>query len=675
MSAAPAPGQSAHTATDLGSTAEAGAAEVTAPPLRANLAVRTGVAGTAVILLVFLGFALSVDFPRAAGGFKGDEATYYSLAHSLARDGDFAFTRDDLIRVWEEYPSGPEGIFLKRGSRISLRSAPGYPFVALERTPVDPDERLYYAKSYIYPLFAAPFVATFGTNGFLVFHALLLGTMFAAGFALLYGRGAPPAAAAGMAAVFIFASVVPIYFFWLTPELFNVALAFLGYFLWAFKLLVRPDRRPAPGRVTGFLFGASSDYAAAILLGIATFSKPTNIVLILPLLAYALWRRQIGRLLIAGLLFAGVVGGLFAVNTATSGELNYQGGQRCSFYGRTGFPFANSWETFTTICQPVATDTVPTDIIFHRDTATVLGWNLLYFAAGRSSGLIPYFFPGVLLLTLFLVRRQGRHGAQWLVLGTLLLGALALLAYMPYTYSGGGGPVGNRYFLSFYPLFLFLAPPLAGAGGAIAALAVGAAFLAKVLLNPLYSSFNPGEHLKAGPLRLLPIERTLLNDLPVSAHAHRARRPLAGPEPVYAYFLDDNAYTPESGFFWVRGGRRAELLLRAPVRQMGEGRVVPLRVRSLTIEITNGAVPNRVSLAAGLRRVSLDLAAGEVRTVTLPPGPGVPYKPSRYPTNYIYALSVGARDGFVPFLYAPGESDDSRFLGAQVRITPVYYNP
>jgi hypothetical protein len=55
---------------------------------------------TLAVGLLLVGFALSVDFPRAARGFKGDEATYYSLTYSLARDFDFAYTRADLIRVW-----------------------------------------------------------------------------------------------------------------------------------------------------------------------------------------------------------------------------------------------------------------------------------------------------------------------------------------------------------------------------------------------------------------------------------------------------------------------------------------------------------------------------------------------------------------------------------------------
>ena len=33
---------------------------------------------------------------------------------------------------------------------------------------------------------------------------------------------------------------------------------------------------------------------------------------------------------------------------------------------------------------------------------------------------------------------------------------------------------------------------------------IGAIFIAKVTLNPFYSSFHPGDHAKAGPLRMLP---------------------------------------------------------------------------------------------------------------------------------------------------------------------------
>ena len=171
---------------------------------------------------------------------------------------------------------------------------------------------------------------------------------------------------------------------------------------------------------------------------------------------------------------------------------------------------------------------------------------------------------------------------------------------------------------------------------------------------------------------MLPIERTLLNDLPVSADATRARRSLGGNPAVQAYFMDDNAYPPEGDGFWVRGESRADLLLRAPATQTADNRDVSLRLRALSIEVTNGGAANRVVLSAGWERVRLDLAPGEVRAVQITAGAGVPYKPSRSPTNLVYALSISSSAGFVPFLH-DSSNPDSRYLGALVRVTPIYF--
>jgi hypothetical protein len=70
----------------------------------------------------------------------------------------------------------------------------------------------------------------------------------------------------------------------------------------------------------------------------------------------------------------------------------------------------------------------------------------------------------------------------------------------------------------------------------------------------------------------------------------------------------------------------------------------------------------------------VDLAPGETRVVELAAGAGVPYKPARFPTNYVYSVSLGAREGFVPFLDDTTNSD-SRYLSAMVRLTPVYDKP
>ena len=630
-----------------------------------------GGAAVLAVLAFFLAIAVSIDFPRTALGFKGDEATYYSLTHSIARDGDMAFKREDLVRVWEEF-SAPEGIFLKRGSKLRMERRSGFPFVGVVRTPDPAPDRLYFGKSYIYPLFAAPFVRIFGTSGFLVFHGLLLALCVAAGYSFLVARGSRPAIAAAFAAVFIFASITPVYFFWLTPEFFNLTLVFLALFLWAFKLADPGAVRG--GRVERFLKSSASDYLAAVLLGLVTFSKPTNLPAALPLFLWLLYQRRWWRIVLVGGCFMLTVVALFMVNVAATGEANYQGGDRKTFYSSTGFPFANTLETFDNSGQRVATGSVPTEILLQRNTAIVLAWDVMYFLVGRYSGLVPYFFPGVLALLLFLARRAERQRWQWFVAAAVAAGAVGLVAYMPYTYSGGGGPVGNRYFLSFYPLFLFLVPPLRSAWPALVALTVGALFIAKVSLNPFYSSFHPGEHTKAGPLRMLPIERSLLNDLPFSADPARSRLRLAGTPPASFYFTDDGAYVPEGDFFWVKGGRRADLLIRGPAVETQDRGTLSLKIRTMRVEIANALVANKVVVSTGWQRASLSLAPGEERVVELSPGPGVPYKPALFPMGYVYAISVSTTAGITPFLNDPSSSD-SRYLGARVRIVPLYQDP
>ncbi len=629
--------------------------------------------------LSLAGFAVSVDFPRASQGFKGDEATYYCLAHSLARDFDVEYRREDLVRVWAEYPSGPQGIFLKKGHTVAIRASARFPFVELVKgSDHAADRRLYYGKSYLYPLAAAPFVRLFGTNGFLVLHAILLALDVAAAYLILSARGAAAGWAAAYVLVFFGASVVPVYFVWLSPDLFNLSLVMYAAFLWGYKELA--GGRPDGGRLDRWLRSPWTDGAAAALVGAATFSKPTHLVLVVPLVALALWRRLWGRAAALAGVTAAVAGALFLANLALTGDANYQGGERKTCYspppgstyvGPAGFPFARPGDTFDTTCEGHATDEVPIDILVTPDTFRVFRHNLVYFLVGRSSGLVPYFFPGVVSLALFLSAPRRATAAQWALLSTLAAAAVALLLYMPYTYSGGGGPIGNRYFLSFYPLFFFLTPPLQAGGSSLVAAAGGALFTAQLVLNPFVTSRHPGDHLKAGPLRLLPIELTTINDLAVAAHANRARLPVGGDPPLLAYFPDDNVYGLEGDRFWVRGRSRAEIILRTPARVAEGGRLVPLRLAGLAVDVANGGAANRVVLDVGRGRRAVDLRPFEARRVELEVPFGVPYRPSRYPTNYAYLLTVTTTTGFVPYLEQP-PSLDARYLGAMIKLSPAY---
>jgi hypothetical protein len=642
---------------------------------------RLGAGATLALGAVLLAWALTVDLRKMTTGFFSDGATYYGMAHSLAADLDLEYRREDLTRVWREYQSGPEGVFLKRGRDVQgLSLTPAPPFLQLETADDWDADRLYYAKSFIFPLFAAPFVWLFGSNGFLVLHAVLMTLCFACAYAFLAARSAPVPALV-FATAFLLVSVAPVYMVQFMPDFFNLAVVLIGYFFWCYKEVVAESANVTTGRWATWLVGARSDLVAAILLGIATFSKPTLIPAIAPPLLLFAARRQWMRGLITGSVFALTVVGLFGVNISITGDWNYQGGDRKTFYSTQGsplpgFPFQTERQRFETTGLDRTTNRVPVEVLTGRDAFfEVLRRNLGYFVVGRHTGLVPYFLPGVAAALLFLFSRaHPRRLWQWLTLGAVVSGALLLILYMPFTYSGGGGPVGNRYFLGLYPLFLFVTPPLARITGALVVLAASAAFTAPLVTNPFYVSFHPGEHSKTGLFRLLPVELTLLNDLPVNVTPSRAKVPLAGAPPIQAYFLDDNAYGREGDKFWVRGEARADVMLRAPVvtEVRGEAEVVrPLQLSRVEVSLESGPVPNRVTIKSGTETQVIELPANDVRTISIAMSAGLPYKAfPELPTNYVYLISIASQSGFVPMFHIG--SGDSRFLGVFVRLNPIY---
>jgi hypothetical protein len=311
------------------------------------MSIKPGMLVSAILGIVLLALAVSIDFPKAnGGGLKGDESTYYVLTHSLARDFDFQYERKDLVRVWEEYP-GPQGIFLKRGKSIQVRGSGEFPFFRwIKREDPQRETRLYFSKSFIYPLVAAPFVYFLGTNGFLVFHAILIALDFLVIYLFIAALTRSNRVAVPLAGAFLGMSVVPVYFVWLTPELFNVSLAFFAIFFWAYKEVAGLAVQDPPARI---LFGPASDYIAAVLIAINTFSKPPHLLLLVPVVLLAAIRFQWKRAIAVTAICAAVTASLFTANAAITGEFNYQGGDRKTFYHFTGFPFANTWETFDNI--------------------------------------------------------------------------------------------------------------------------------------------------------------------------------------------------------------------------------------------------------------------------------------------------------------------------------------
>ena len=579
-----------------------------------------------IVLLFFAALtvaALSLDVPRMTYGIKGDEATYVAMALSIAHDGDISYTREDIVRFFRVYGRGPDGIFLKPGQGAA--AAPN---------------RLFFGKSYIYPLVAAPFAWIAGLNGLLAFNVVLLAGVFLCLHAYASVR-LSPCGAALVSTAFLGASVVPVYAVFIAPEAFNLALVCFAYFLWLYKEVV-----PQPERLPVLLRGRRADLLAATLLGLVVFSKPSNLPLIAPLVALFWLRRQFLNGTLAAATCCAVAVSCFAVNAWITGEWNYQGGiERKTFYGR--FPFEHIAYDFDNLGRSVVTNQIRLPV--SDETLPQFARNLFYFVGGRNFGLLPYFFPG-LVVAVWVLWRRNLDAWQGFIAGMLVLSACGLVLLLPNAWSGGGGPLGNRYFLSFYPAFFFLLPAGRTVVPGLAAWG-GVVFVSQALAIPFVAAKNPFLIPERGPLRTLPVELTMFNDLPIGLSTTRSQVRYNTDPLLILHFLDQNAGLPEDPGIWVFGGKRAEIVVRT--RE-------PLR--TLTVHLS-APMDNRVT-------VTVD---GTSRSVSL--RPNVP-APLTFPVRGVLAaggqnflISVTPRDGIVPRLLNPN-SRDARPLGVRIRFTP-----
>jgi hypothetical protein len=579
-------------------------------------------------------FCLAVDLPSLTNGhFFNDGATYYAMARSLAEDWDIRYEQKDLARVREEYPGGPEGIFLKRpGDTFLVDFSRGYPFPR-RVTGGERDRPIFFGKPFLYPLVAAPFVLLLKSRGMLLLNGLCLGLTLALAYRELR-RQMGPGRAFFASAVLLLGTAVPIYLFWPTPEVFYLALAMAGLSAW------RSDR----------------PLLAASLLGLATFGKPPALFLSIPLGLEPFFdsgKPVLARLLESlrrGLVLATVAFLLFGLNRLSTGEWNYQGGERKTFYGHYPLEspkvtFGNSgfWMTAQRIGPSVEGDepTGKGEIIRTRaEVREAFWWNLGYFWVGRFAGVFPYFFPAGLACVLFVLTGP-RTRAGGLALFSLVVSWLFWIWYAPDNWYGGGGTVGNRYFTGLLPLAVFLIPKgreiaftvLGGLGGAL--------FMGPLFLSPIDHALHPGEHATRQPFLSLPAELTMLNDLSIFTDLWRKKVTFgdtrgdphrgwpADPKAYWLYFLDDGTYGKETAYgvegFFLRGGN-AEVVLRA---------LEP--VRTMRIRLHGGKGGDSVAVAVGGRKATLIAGEGEIFAVTLDPG-----RPYVFYDSFVYTLRLRA---------------------------------
>ncbi len=602
----------------------------------------------AVLLVVLLAAALSVDVVKTNPN-KSDEATYVMMALSVAYDRDLSYQRQDLERYMGLYRWGPDGIFLKRGKQLHLRFGGGFPFVHVAKTPDRRADRLYFGKAYIYSVAAAPFVRFLGLNGMLVFNVLLAFLVCVCGYAFLTARSQPLASLL-FALAFVGATCVPVYLVFLTPELFHFALVFVAYFLWLYKEVL-PDERASIFR------GQWTDVAAAVLLGVVTYSKPTHALLVAPPVLWAFLRRRPTSGIAFGVVAVAVTSALFLGNAAVTGEFNYQGGDRRECVSR--FPFdgtPDAWDSPR--CLAMATDDADTQNVF-TDFRSRLAHNVEYFLVGRHFGFVPYFFPGVVCIFAWLASAERRRPWRWLTALAVAASALALLVFAPFTWSGGGGPSGNRYFMSLYAPLFFVTPPLASMLPGLVAWVGGALFTAKMLIDPFGAAKHPNDITAKGFARRLPVEITMANDLPIMLEGPRAHSWF---HDVLLYFLDEHAYNPEPPdehgveHLWIAGDGRADILMRCE-----------WPIDHLTIT-ADSPINTTFTVSAGAATVTVPIQRGQTVTFDVPTSGVRDYR------SYAYLLSARSSEGFTPRLLDP-QVTDARNLGVRIAFTPVPATP
>ncbi|MBN2055086.1 hypothetical protein JW905_09195 [bacterium] len=577
-----------------------------------------------LLAFFFLAMALTLDFSKTTYEFFGDEAVYYCMTESLALDFDLQYERRDLVRVYEHWPRGPQGILLSASDRDF--------------------SRIHYAKPWLFPLLAAPFHNVVGLNGFLVLHAILLWLVCFAGYGHLRRMGGDPAPAFIFTVVFVFLSVAYIYVFQITPEFSSFAMIFLGLAL-------------------AFSAGEEGWYrclASAAVIGLNAAARPPNAVFILPVLAAALRLRRHGRpgpagggrmtwlprLLGVAAAFLLLVILSLGITRLLTGQWLSHGGFRKRIVGH--FPFEAPGIDFMSTGDAISTRTIK--FVFHWSP---LFHNVWYFFVGRFTGMLLYYLPAAAACWLFL--RSRKDFRRWAVFLALLVSLVFHLVLIPTNYHGGSGAVGNRYFMHMYAAFFFLLPPLRRLRPVLVTGLLAALFTARLAINPLHVVYRYDEHAKSPPFTWFPLELSLINNWPTDDPGH-SRISFGDDTGYMLYLVDDNTYGRELGGLWVRGGAGADMVVRA---------WEPAPV--LTVTVRNGPRPNGVRVTVAGRRETMRLAPGEKRDMLFNPEPSFIYYNLAGDPSYLYKIRVHSEAGFVPMFEDSGK--DTRYLGCHITVT------
>ncbi len=588
-------------------------------------------------------FPLTIQKPGLPLTLKADEAAYYLMAESLAHDRDLKVESQDLTRLFDHYPVRP-------AKNVILMSDDGW-------------ATAHYGKPYIYSLFATPWVWAFGPNGMVAFNmAMLLACVWLG--AIYLGRFNSPGLSLTFAAGFFLASSAFAYVFWLHPEIFNLTAIAACLFL-AFH-----DFRSGPGKRGNAWIRYGAPAASGAVLALAVYNKPMYAALGVAAL-FRVWRGRGLRSALVWVLAAALsMSAICGVSIAFSGHPSaYLGVSRAGVTLHTESlddalaPMRRVAQTQGVAAPAVrgnvgdtetegetTADEAPSMPRVESKNTNSWGWifkpppirvrklveETPYFLWGRHVGLFPYLPFAAIALLLFLFHSR-RYGDRWLLLACVLAIAVYTMLWVWFNWHGGGGFVGNRYFVSVYPAFLFLITRirpklLTVVGYALAGLLVGG-----IAFTPFGSPVREPtlqSHVRYAPFRWFPFELSIRGQIP----GYR------GVSQQGLYFLGrEDVFRPHGHWMWMHAGQPVEVFVFS---------WEPIEETSFLLR--SYAVPNRINLRFGGEEQTVVLDSGKQERIVV--RPTEPYK-IRWDRNlrlktpqkqWVYRLLVDSEVGAFP---------------------------
>ncbi len=538
---------------------------------------------------------------------RSDEPAYYLMALSLAYDGDLRCELHDIQRLRWEFPHDVI-------ENLILMTDDGW-------------KTVYFGKPLPIALLGAPLARLLGADGIVTTNMILFLLALWMGWRYLTQFN-PEGRALLFVTAFFLLSYLWVYVFWIHTEVITATALTAALF---FGLRESRDPSVAVGRfsrVAVWARGEGQPCWSGAALVVAAYHKPILAVFALPILLRLGGRSQRRDLLLWWLGAGAAAALLVGLSVAWTGHPTpYLGVERQGFrieqYDR----------------MPVEPRSAAPETSSDQENNQQNSWwwlfripeiderflpHLVYFLVGRHTGLFVY-APFALVVLLLWIFSQERTREQTAILLSLAVTALFFLTLIPFNWHGGGGFVGNRYFVNAYPAFLFLVTRIPSwsvlVGSGLAGL-----FLGPILLTP-YGAMVPEPtlqaHVRNRPFGWLPFERTLDRLIP------GYRGVLVGNTTIFGR---SDVVLPVNDELWLGGGRPVEMWLRT---------YEPLR--KVVFQLETIVAPNEVELRIGdvVERVVFRSSKppGNATRLTLSPSPPRPIR-SYYGEAPIYEYKV-----------------------------------